>query len=167
MNGFGVFVVTTTWPVRLFAVVVAPTGTPTPRYGDLFAGLRMKSRFRLMTVAVIGLPSEHVMPRRSVNSPRFGDRTRHDRARFPARRPGPVTLTSVSYVNDPTVRAAPSSVRCGSRLPGSVAIAIVSVPDAAGAAGAAARSGAARPSEAAPARIATDAAAAIVTPQSL
>jgi hypothetical protein len=91
-----VLVVTTTRPVPLFAVVVAPTGTATPRYGDLFAGLTTKSRFRLTTVAVIALPSEHVMPRRSVNSTRFGDTTRHDRARFPARRPGPTTLTSVS-----------------------------------------------------------------------
>jgi hypothetical protein len=49
-------------------------------------------------------------------------------------------------------------------LPGSVAIAIVSVPDAAGAA---ARSGAATPSDDDTASIATAATATIVTPQSL
>src|SRR5262245_54178051 len=93
----------------------------------------MKSRFRLTTDAVRRVPSEQVIPGRSLNVTCFADDTFQDCARPVASFPGPVTLRSVSYANESTVRAAPSSVSCGSRLPGSVETAIVSVPDGAGA----------------------------------
>ena len=96
MKGCGVFVVTVTVRVPLFAVTVAPIGMKSPSSGDLFAGLPTKSRFCLTTVAVICVPSEQVMPLKSVNWTFFGETTFHDFASPETSLPGPVTLTSVS-----------------------------------------------------------------------
>src|SRR5262245_49075717 len=95
MNGFGVVVDTTTLRRLLFAVTVAPTGMNNPRRGDLFFGSPTNSRFFFTTVAVIFVPSVHVIPRCRVNSTLVGETTFHDRARPDAILPGPVRWTSV------------------------------------------------------------------------
>src|SRR5581483_1607216 len=129
MNGFGEVVVTTTVRAPLFAVTFAPIGMNSPSSGDMFAGLPTKSRFCFTTDAVIFVPSEHEMLRRSVNSTFFGEITFHDCARPDAIFPGPVRLTSVSYAYVSTYRAACRSVSCGSRLPGSVGTETTAEPD--------------------------------------
>src|SRR5262249_48881828 len=129
MKGLPIVVVTSTVRVWLFAVTVAPMGMNSPSSGDLFAGLPTKSRFFFTTDAVIAVPSEHVIPLCSLNSTFFGEITFHDCARPDPILPGPTRVTSVSYANESTYRAAESSVSCGSRFPGSVGTESVTEPE--------------------------------------
>src|SRR5262245_28620029 len=129
MKGLPIVVVTVTTRVRLFAVVVAPTGMKSPSSGDLFAGLPTKSRFFLTTVAVSAVPSAQRMFRCSLNVTFFGETTFHDCARPDTILPGPARFTSVSYENVSTNRAADTIVSCGSRLPGSVPTLMLTEPE--------------------------------------
>src|SRR5262245_49057539 len=82
MNGLGVAVVTTTVRLLLFAVTVAPTGMNNPSSGDLFLGSPTNSRFFFTTVAVIFVPSVHLIPLCRTNETLVGETTFQDCARF-------------------------------------------------------------------------------------
>ncbi len=99
-NGSGVDRVTVRAVSSAFAV--SPSGTTTPYAGDLTAGSVRCATFAATVLAVTGLPSAQVTPRRRVKVTEVGP-TSHFSASPETIRPSGPAWTRVSYASDSAV----------------------------------------------------------------
>src|SRR5690606_24617569 len=130
-NGSGDPAVTVTVRAASSALVVTPGWTHRPSSGDWLAGSATKSTLAATSEAVSGLPSEQVIPSRRVKVTEPGSSC-HDSASHGRSSPSSSMRMSWSYMYVPTYLVSASTVMCGSRLPGSPATAVTSVPSSTG-----------------------------------